>query len=107
LPWHALWRGYGYPNDLLGKLKQQRARICDVVVRPVYASEVSGVRLRHALFVVPYVLLRVVLGRARAHARELAAALGLHAGPSRHSADTEPRLSLELEPDKREAQPNA
>lgn len=63
LPWHALWSGYGYPNDLLGKLKQLDARVCDVVVRPVYADEQSGIRLRHALFVVPYVLLRVLFAR--------------------------------------------
>ena len=63
LPWDALWSGYGYPNDLLGKLQQLDARVCDVVVRPVYADEQSGIRLRHALFVVPYVLLRVLLAR--------------------------------------------
>jgi glycosyltransferase involved in cell wall biosynthesis len=63
LPWHALWSGYGYPNDLLGKLQLLDARVCDVVVRPVYADEQSGIRLRHALFVVPYVLSRVLRAR--------------------------------------------
>jgi glycosyltransferase involved in cell wall biosynthesis len=63
LPWQALWHGYGYPNDLLGMLQQHRARVCDVVVRPIYADEQSGVRLRHALFVVPYVLARVLAHR--------------------------------------------
>jgi glycosyltransferase involved in cell wall biosynthesis len=65
LPWHELWHGYGYPNDLLGLLQRTNARVCDVVVRPVYADEQSGVGLRHALFVIPYVLVRVVLRRLR------------------------------------------
>jgi hypothetical protein len=37
----------------------------DVVVRPVYADEQSGIRLHHALFVIPFVLARVLLRRAR------------------------------------------
>ncbi|MET0386990.1 MAG: glycosyltransferase family 2 protein [Polyangiales bacterium] len=65
LPWHELWNGYGYPNDLLGMLQRYEARVCDVVVRPVYADEESGIRLRHALVVIPYVLMRVLLRRLR------------------------------------------
>jgi glycosyltransferase involved in cell wall biosynthesis len=64
LPWHQLWRGYGYPNDLLGRLALAGARVCDVAVRPVYADEKSGIRLRHALFVIPFVLACVLLRRA-------------------------------------------
>jgi glycosyltransferase involved in cell wall biosynthesis len=63
LPLHALWHGYGYPNDLLGWLVQQDARVADVVVKPVYADEDSGIGLRHALFVIPFVLARVALRR--------------------------------------------
>jgi len=66
LPWQRLWRGYGYPNDLLGLLSRAEARVADVVVRPVYADEDSGIRLRHALLVIPYVLLNVWLRRLRA-----------------------------------------
>jgi glycosyltransferase involved in cell wall biosynthesis len=69
LPWSELWRGYGYPNDLLGRLAELRARVCDVVVRPIYADESSGIRLRHALFVIPYVLLRVLGRRLSARAQ--------------------------------------
>ncbi|MEY4580424.1 MAG: hypothetical protein RL701_5127 [Pseudomonadota bacterium] len=65
LAWNELWPGYGYPNDLLGMLQRLNARVCDVVVRPVYADEESGIRLRHALFVIPYVLLRVLFRRLR------------------------------------------
>src|SRR5699024_1439104 len=53
-----LWPRYGYPNDLLAAAARAGLRVRDVPVRPVYADETSGVRLRHALFVVPYVLAR-------------------------------------------------
>jgi dolichol-phosphate mannosyltransferase len=65
LPLERLWPRYGYPNDLLGLLSERQLRVRDVVVRPVYADEQSGVGLRHALFVVPYVLLRVLIRRLR------------------------------------------
>jgi len=58
-----LWHGYGYPNDLLGHLAAQDARVIDVVVRPIYASERSGIGLHHALLVVPFVLARVLYRR--------------------------------------------
>ncbi|MDB4974532.1 MAG: glycosyl transferase, family 2 [Myxococcaceae bacterium] len=62
LPLEQLWPRYGYPNDLLGMLSEHDLAVRDVVVRPIYADEVSGLGLRHALFVIPYVLARV-LGR--------------------------------------------
>lgn len=65
VPWHALWRGYGYPNDLLGLLSVARARVRDVVVRPVYADERSGIRLHHALLVIPFVLAGILWRRLR------------------------------------------
>jgi len=63
LPLDQLWAGYGYPNDLLGMLAQQKMTVSEVTVRPVYADEQSGVRIYHALFVVPYVLFRVLVRR--------------------------------------------
>ena len=62
LPLERLWPRYGYPNDLLGMLAERSLSVRDVTVRPVYADEASGIGLRHALWVIPYVLLRV-LGR--------------------------------------------
>jgi glycosyltransferase involved in cell wall biosynthesis len=63
VPWAKLWRGYGYPNDLLGLLSQTGARVRDIVVRPVYADEKSGIGWRHALLVIPFVLATVALRR--------------------------------------------
>lgn len=63
VPWSRLWRGYGYPNDLLGLLSQAGARVRDIVVRPIYADEVSGIGWRHALLVIPFVLAMVTLRR--------------------------------------------
>lgn len=63
VPLHSLWPRYGYPNDLLALLGQAGARIATRPVRPVYGEEKSGVRLRHAIFVVPYVLARAWLRR--------------------------------------------
>lgn len=62
LPLESLWPRYGYPNDLLGMLAERALRVREVVVKPVYGDEVSGIGLRHALLVVPFVVARV-LGR--------------------------------------------
>jgi glycosyltransferase involved in cell wall biosynthesis len=63
-----LWPGYGYPNDLLARLSLAGLRVRDVVVRPIYGDEVSGLGFRHALVVIPYVLLRALVRRLRARA---------------------------------------
>jgi glycosyltransferase involved in cell wall biosynthesis len=47
-----VWRGYGYPNDLLAQLARRKMRIAEVRVRPVYADEVSRLRPRHVLTIV-------------------------------------------------------
>jgi hypothetical protein len=94
LPWHALWHGYGYPNDLLGMLQQHGARVRDIVVRPIYADEQSGVRLRHALVIIPFILTRVLLQRVLCFMRST----------SLPAVAAEPVL---IEADKHEAQPNA
>jgi glycosyltransferase involved in cell wall biosynthesis len=60
-----LWPGYGYPNDLLGRMVRARLRVEEVVVRPIYGRERSGVGWRHALCIVPYVLSRIALRRVR------------------------------------------
>jgi hypothetical protein len=59
----ALWEGYGYPNDLIAALAREGLAVRDVVVRPIYADESSGIRLRHALLVIPFLLLRALARR--------------------------------------------
>jgi glycosyltransferase involved in cell wall biosynthesis len=69
----ALWPGYGYPNDMLGRVLSAGLRVVDIPVRAIYGTEVSGVGLRHALFVVPFVILRAALRGARARRTALSA----------------------------------
>jgi glycosyltransferase involved in cell wall biosynthesis len=58
-----VWRGYGYPNDLLGRAAEAGLLVKDVPVRPVYADEKSGLGLRHVLFVLPRVMVGMWLRR--------------------------------------------
>lgn len=69
LDWDRLWSGYGYPNDLLSRVIRQGLRVHEVPVRPVYGAARSGIRLHHAMAVIPFVI-------ARAWARRLGTAWG-------------------------------
>lgn len=71
LDWDRLWKGYGYPNDLLSSLTLCGLRVQEVPVRPVYGAEQSGIRLRHVLVIIPFVIARAWI-RRRARRRELA-----------------------------------
>lgn len=71
LDWDRVWKSYGYPNDLLSWLTLRGLRVRDVPVRPVYGAEQSGIRLRHVMGVIPFVIVRAWL-RSHVHRRELA-----------------------------------
>jgi len=58
----ALWPRYGYPNDLIGALAIEGLRVRDVVVRPVYRGEASGLRPWH-LVTIGYLIARVAARR--------------------------------------------
>ena len=58
----GLWPGYGYPNDLIGALAAAGMTIEDVVVRPVYRGERSGLRPWHAL-TIGWLVVRVAYRR--------------------------------------------
>ncbi len=60
-----LWPRYGYPNDLLSRAAVADLRVRDVVVRPVYADEQSGIRAHHLVTAFPYVLALGLLRRLR------------------------------------------
>jgi len=71
LDWDQLWKGYGYPNDLLSSLTLCGLRVRKIPVRPVYGAERSGIRLRHVLVIIPFVIARAWI-RRHERRRELA-----------------------------------
>ncbi len=78
----AIWPSYGYPNDLLGALARARMRCVDVIVRPVYRGESSGLR--------PWHLASIGFLLGRAFARRVAASASA-AGPLSRAASAPQR----------------
>jgi len=58
-----LYPRYGYPNELLVRLKSTGARVVDVCVRPVYRGEPSGIRVRTVLHPILTLLFRALARR--------------------------------------------
>lgn len=54
---------YGYPNDLLARLRSVNARVVEVPVRPVYEGQDSGIRPRTVIYPILFVLLRSMARR--------------------------------------------
>lgn len=65
LPLDELWPRFGYPNDLLGMLASRNFVVQEVTVRPVYADEQSGIRVRHAAIILGLIVRRRWLEAAR------------------------------------------
>lgn len=66
-----LFPRYGYPNDLLSRLRVADVRVADVPVRPIYGEHwKSGIHLGTALHPIPWVLLRSWGSRLAAQARK-------------------------------------
>ncbi len=49
---------YGYPNDLLARLRALDAQVSEVPVRPVYEGQPSGIRLHTVFYPILFVLAR-------------------------------------------------
>jgi glycosyltransferase involved in cell wall biosynthesis len=64
IPLDRIWPRYGYPNDLLSHLALSGMRVRDVVVRPIYGSEISGIRTTDIFTSYPRVLARSAARRA-------------------------------------------
>ena len=54
----CLFPRYGYPNDLLARLRVLDAWVSEVPVRPVYEGQPSGIRLRTVFYPILFVLAR-------------------------------------------------
>jgi glycosyltransferase involved in cell wall biosynthesis len=66
-----LFPRYGYPNDLLSRLRVADMRVVDVPVRPIYGDHwKSGIHLGTAIHPIPWVLLRSWGTRLAAQARK-------------------------------------
>ena len=66
IDWKRLWRGYGYPNDLLSWVALRALCVREVPVRPVYGRERSGIRARHVALTIPWVIARAWFRRRAA-----------------------------------------
>jgi dolichol-phosphate mannosyltransferase len=75
LPLRRLYPRYGYPNDLLIRLSEAGARVAQPVVRPVYADEISGLKIGAIIGPISGILARGVARRASVPARRLLVAI--------------------------------
>lgn len=75
LAFEEMWESYGYPNDLLITLLRRGFRVEEVPVRPVYASEASGLRAWHFFSILYVIVRRIVLETRRARRQEPLVAL--------------------------------
>lgn len=64
LPLDKIYPRYGYPNDMILRLAEAGAKIAEVVVRPVYADERSGLVPARVVWPIGRILVRGALRRA-------------------------------------------
>jgi glycosyltransferase involved in cell wall biosynthesis len=87
----GLFPRYGYPNDLLARLRVAGARVEDVPVRPIYGPAWrSGITLRMAIYPVLFVVVRSLVWRKWAERRPGGYASVQRAGEPRPEVDLPP-----------------
>ena len=69
LPLDALYRRYGFPNDMLAWLAGDGARVVDRPVTPIYGDEQSGIRIARVVLPILWLLLRSGTRRMRLQRR--------------------------------------
>ena len=63
IPLDFLYKGYGYPNDILTKLNVLNFRVKDVTVKSIYGEENSGINIFEVTFKISILLLRLFVWR--------------------------------------------
>lgn len=58
LPLAKIFPRYGYPNDMILRITEVGGRIAQVPVRPVYADEISGLKIHKVIAPISKILLR-------------------------------------------------
>jgi glycosyltransferase involved in cell wall biosynthesis len=65
LDFQQIYRRYGFPNDLLAHMNTASARVTDVIVRPIYRDEETGIKPAPAVFALSWVLVRSSIMRLK------------------------------------------
>lgn len=63
IDWNQIWSRYGYPNDVLLTLIARGFRVIERPVRPVYATEQSGLRAWHVITILGVIARRTYVER--------------------------------------------
>lgn len=66
LPLSDVYPRYGYPNDMILRIAQAKGRIAQVPVRPVYADEISGLKIHKVIVPISTILCKGLVRRVRA-----------------------------------------
>lgn len=105
LPLDALFPRYGYPNDLINRLGELDAHLVERPVRPVYADEVSGLKITRVIAPISKLLLAGALRRTRKALRSrglwltLLFAAGLALGSATQPSSAKPGKAVKHTPE--------
>lgn len=63
IPLEEIYERYGVPNDILVTLNIHSLRVKDVPIQPIYASEVSGLKIHKVIFSISGLMIRLFFKR--------------------------------------------